>query len=97
MAAVWLGFTTADTTLAPAQSRTYQVPGLPLGVAEKSIAKPIPSELGSGDPLNFQLRYVYTIDEFPFRRNELPEPTYESFASARLLPDQLEQCPAGPR
>ena len=88
--------TVVDTTLAPAQSRTYQVPGVPLGVAEKSIAKPIgkpiASESGSGDPLNFQLRYVYTIDEFPFPGHEVAEPTYLDIINERIEPQLLPMC-----
>ena len=74
--------TVLDTTIPSGATRILSVPLAQLGPA-----------LPTAEPLNFELRYVYTIDEFPFRRNELPEPTYESFASARLLPDQLARCP----
>jgi hypothetical protein len=73
--------TVLDTTLPAGATRTLSVPLVQLGPAA-----------AADEPLSFELRYVYTIDEFPFRGHELQEPTYESFASARLLPDQLPLC-----
>lgn len=73
--------TVLDTTLPSGATRILSVPLAQLGSAGPAT-----------EPLNFELRYVYTIDEFPFHRNQLQEPTYESFARARLLPDQMAQC-----
>jgi hypothetical protein len=63
-----------------------------LGSQKSPSAKPIASELGSGDPLNFQLRYVYTIDEFPFPGHEVAEPTYLDIVSERIEPQLLPMC-----
>lgn len=76
--------TVLDTTLPPGASRTLRIKAAQLGPAE-----------GAGpasDPLSFELRYVYTIDEFPFRGHELVEPTFETIASERVSIDKLPLC-----
>ena len=54
----------------------------------------MPDAAPARDPLRFELRYVYTIDEFPFRGHELTEPTYEVITSEQLTPAALPACAA---
>ncbi len=57
--------TLTDTTLAPAEQRTIRVP-----LGERS------RPLSPRQPARVELRYIYTIDEFPLRPGELAEPTW---------------------
>jgi hypothetical protein len=69
----------ADTTLRPGERRTIPVPLGALGGA-------------AGDPVRLELRFVYTIDEFPFRGHELPVPTYATIAAREIDLGSLASC-----
>lgn len=69
-----------DTTLSPLASRAYEVDPRRLG--------------GSPDePVNVELRYIYTADEIPTDRNHPGEDTYAVVHERRLLPDEAAPCP----
>ena len=75
--------TVLDTTLAPGQSRSFALPLSALGTPQKPADR---------EPLSFELRYVYTIDEFPFPGHEVAEPTWHTIASARVPLDRIPVC-----
>lgn len=83
--------TVLDTTLPPGGERTLRIKAAQLG----GTTGPAPTD-GSDEPVSLELRYVYTIDEFPFRGKELAEPTYQTIASERLTVSKLPAC-APPR
>lgn len=70
---------TLDTTLAPRAKRRLRV-----GLAE----------LGGDpdEPINLELRYVYTIDEFPVPAKALPVPTWVTVSSERVGVRELRAC-----
>lgn len=101
--------TVADTTLPPGAARTLRIKPSQLGPPTPALLPPLrgpsglaspgagPEVAGARDPLRFELRYVYTIDEFPFRGHELAEPTYEVITSEQLTPAALPACAAPAR
>jgi hypothetical protein len=44
--------------------------------------------------VRLELRFVYTIDEFPFRGRELPVPTYATVAAQEIDLRGLAACGA---
>ena len=73
--------TTVDTTLPPGHSQTHRIPLQSLGLVTKS-----------DESIRFELRYVYTIDEFPLPNQQLSEPTFAIIAAETVLPSALPAC-----
>jgi len=69
----------SDTTLPPRGRQVYDVPLASLG--------------GSPDePINVELRYIYTADEFPRPANDPGEATWRTLVARRLDPGVLPRC-----
>jgi len=69
---------TSDTTIPPAGSRVIAVPLDSLGAATES--------------LSVELRYVYTIDEFPSESQALAEPSWQTISQRSLTVAALPVC-----
>jgi hypothetical protein len=61
---------TSDTSIQPGESRRWSIPSRSLGPTD--------------EPLNAELRYVYTADEVPKPGNDPGEPTVVTITSTRL-------------
>lgn len=68
---------TEDTSIPPGETRRYATGLRALGPAD--------------DPINAELRYVYTADEVPKPGNDPGEPTFVTVASTRLA--EVPPCP----
>lgn len=68
-----------ETSLAPAESRTYALKPRALGGVD-------------AEPINVELRYIYTADEEPTERNHPGEPTHVVVHERRFLPKDLPPC-----
>jgi hypothetical protein len=73
--------TVADTTIRAGETRRLRLP----------VAPPIAA---STEPISLELRLVYTIDEFPFRRRELSEPTYATMLARDVDWNATPRCAA---
>jgi hypothetical protein len=71
--------TTFDNSIVPGDTRRFR---FALG------------ELGgeAGEAVSFEVRYVYTIDEFPTAARALAEPTWASLFAERVRPEELAPC-----
>ncbi|MDP2315579.1 MAG: multiheme c-type cytochrome [Pseudomonadota bacterium] len=69
-----------DTSIPPLQSATWEVKLRALGGA-------------ADEPVNVELRYVYTADEEPTARNAPGEPTYLVVHEQRVDPAKVPACP----
>lgn len=69
-----------DTSIRPGERRTWDVPLRSLGGA-------------GAEPINVELRYVYTVDETPLPQNDPGEPTSVTVHRARVDLQDLSPCP----
>jgi hypothetical protein len=81
--------------LEPGQRRRFEVP-------EASLAAAIDDESGtpegtraSEEPINFEVTYVYAIDEFPRRGRAPSEPVTAQLMAERLPFTQAPRCAVG--
>ncbi|MSP55604.1 MAG: hypothetical protein EXR69_08380 [Myxococcales bacterium] len=68
-----------DTSIRPSETRRWRVPVRALG--------------GGAEPINMDLRYVYTVDERPLAANDPGEPTAVVVLAKRAALAELERCP----
>lgn len=91
---------TWDSTLAPGQRRRFEVKEAALrspSLGEAELLQGAADEL-LAEPLNFEVTYVYTIDEFPRSDRAPSEPVTQVLLSERKRLDELPRCaPAAPR
>jgi len=80
--------TVLDTTLPADGSRTVTAQLSRLGALGNRDAAAV---------INLELRYVYTIDEFPLPSHELLEPTSSVISSERLELGRVQECTNGNR
>lgn len=69
---------TSDTSIPPAETRVWEVPLAPLGPAD--------------EPVNVELRYVFTVDEIPLPQNDPGEPTSFTVHQRRVAADEVPPC-----
>lgn len=69
---------TEDTSIAPGDTREWEVPLKRLG--------------GADEPVNVELRYVYTVDEVPLPSQDPGEPTAFTVHSVRVGAEELRRC-----
>lgn len=70
---------TLETSLPPLASRSWDVPLADLGGTPE-------------EPVNIELRYIYTADELPTARNDPGEPTYAVVHALRVAPTAAARC-----
>lgn len=68
-----------ETSLVPEESRAYSIDPRAL------LGQP-------GEPVNVELRYIYTADEEPTERNHPGEPTHVVVHELRFSPTELSPC-----
>lgn len=68
-----------DTSIRPAERRTWDVPARALGGA-------------ADEPITVELRYVYTVDETPMPQNDPGEPTSVTVHRARVDLGEVSAC-----
>lgn len=93
---------TWDSTLAPQQRRRFEVPETSLraasvlvegqAAAEAAASAAAASAEALAEPINFEVTYVYTIDEFPRRDRTPSEPVTAQLLSERKRWDELPRC-----
>ncbi len=93
---------TWDSTLAPGQKRRFAVPLRSLespsarqGEGEEVAAEAELDAQMAAEPINFEVVYVYTIDEFPRRGRAPSEPWTAQLVSERKRLDELPRCAEG--
>jgi hypothetical protein len=89
---------TWDSTLAPQQRRRFEIPETSLRAAsvpvegEEAASVDAAAAEALAEPINFEVTYVYTIDEFPRRDRAPSEPVTAQLLGERRRWDELPRC-----